>query len=374
MDFIEKIKDLAKRIEEQKKVVATEQAAKTSMVMPFLQLMGYDVFNASEVIPEYIADWGAKKGEKVDYAIKVGGKFVMLIECKPANDKLDASKESQLARYFTNIPEARIGMLTNGIIYKFYTDLNEPNIMDVDPFLVFDFSQINERIAMKLEMFTKEKITNTDSVTSDIVKLRNYSATSEVVFKELSEPSDELIRHIIKQLPFKKIANEAALAEFRIHVKKAIEQFEHNFFDEQIRKLQEATKTEENEQKPLETQPEPPRNQIITTVQEYQALSIVKTILFNIISSDKVGIKDFEGYCNIVYKVQGSPCIIRLFFNEAEQGKLYISFPANEEYEKLGRMAIKDIDSINNHSEKIIATVKKLMEQKDKSKGPDNVQ
>lgn len=374
MDFIEKIRDLAKRVEEQKKIVATEQAAKTAMVMPFLQLLGYDVFNASEVIPEYIADWGAKKGEKVDYAIKVAGKFVMLIECKPVTDKLDASKESQLARYFTNIPEARIGMLTNGVVYKFYTDLNEQNIMDTDPFMSFDFGQINERIALKLEMFTKEKITNTDSVTSDIVKLRNYSATSEVVFKELSEPSDDLIRHIIKQLPFKKIANEAALAEFRIHVKKAIEQFEHNYFDEQIRKLQEATKTEENEQKPLEAQPETQRNQIITTVQEYQALSIVKAILFNIISSDKVGIKDFEGYCNIVYKVQGSPCIIRLFFNEADQGKLHISFPANEELEKLGKISIKDIDSINSHSDKIITTVKKLMEQKDKSKGTENLQ
>lgn len=370
MDFIEKIRELSKKIEEQKSIVATEQAAKTAMVMPFLQLLGYDVFSASEVIPEYIADWGAKKGEKVDYAIKVGGRFVMLIECKPVNDKLDASKESQLARYFTNIPEARIGMLTNGIVYKFYTDLNEPNIMDTEPFMTFDFGQINERIAYKLEMFTKEKITNTDSVTSDIIKLRNYSATSEIIFKELTEPSEDFVRHIIKQLPFKKMANEAAIAEFRTHIKKSIEQFEHNYFDEQIRKLQESARVEDTE-KPAETQVEAAKNQIITTVQEYQALSIVKTILFNIVPAEKVGIKDFEGYSNILFKIQGSPCIIRLFFNEAEQGKLFISFPANEEYEKLGRISIKDIDSINNHSDKIITTVKKLMEQKDKSKGTE---
>jgi len=158
MEFIDKVKELARKIDEQKKLVLTEQGAKTSFVMPFLQMLEYDVFSASEVIPEYIADWGIKKGEKVDYAIKVGGKFVMVIECKPIEDKLDASKEDQLARYFANISDAHIGVLTNGILYKFYTDLNEPNIMDRDPFFIFDFGNLNEKLIPRLEMFNKTRV------------------------------------------------------------------------------------------------------------------------------------------------------------------------------------------------------------------------
>ncbi len=366
MELNEKVKELARKIDDQKKHVQTEQAAKMSFVVPFLQMLGYDVFNATEVIPEYTADWGIKKGEKVDYAIKINGKFVMLIECKPIDDKLDAAKEDQLARYFANLLEAKIGVLTNGIIYKFYTDLNEHNIMDRVPFFVFDFSNPKEKLIQRLEMFTKTKIIQTDTVNSDIVKLRNYSATVDIINKDFQSPSEEWVRYIIKQLPFKKSATDAILEEFKTHTKKAIEQYEQNYFDEQLRKLRDSAKAAEEVTQKAE-QIETPKTNIFTTVHELQALSIVRAILHNKnVSTDKVALKDYENYCNIEFKSQGRPCIVRLHFNEAEQGKYFISFPGNPDLDPLGKIMILDVDAINEHSDKIIATVKRFLEMKEK--------
>lgn len=95
--------------------------------MPFFSLLGYDVFDPHEFIPEFTADVGIKKGEKVDYAITKDGKPIILIEAKWCGDNLE-KHGSQLFRYF-GTTSAKFGILTNGIIYKFYTDLDESNKM-----------------------------------------------------------------------------------------------------------------------------------------------------------------------------------------------------------------------------------------------------
>lgn len=115
--------------------LATEEATKTALIMPFFSLLGYDVFNPMEFIPEFVADVGTKKGEKVDYAIMNEGKPVILIEAKGVDDDL-TKHDAQLFRYFT-VTDAKFAILTNGIVYKFFTDLEEPNKMDEKPFLLF---------------------------------------------------------------------------------------------------------------------------------------------------------------------------------------------------------------------------------------------
>ena len=94
MDLESRIAELTKTVREHREVLLTEEAAKTALVMPFLQALGYNVFNPSEVVPEYTCDVGIKKGEKVDYAICDGGKVRMLIECKPANSELNINHAS----------------------------------------------------------------------------------------------------------------------------------------------------------------------------------------------------------------------------------------------------------------------------------------
>ena len=135
MDFKDQIKILGERVVKLKDQIATEEATKNAFIMPFLQSLGYDVFNPVEVIPEYVTDIGTKKGEKIDYAIFKDGNPIILIECKHCNQNLDLH-EGQLLRYF-HVSKAKFGILTNGVIYKFYSDLVEANKMDEKPFLEF---------------------------------------------------------------------------------------------------------------------------------------------------------------------------------------------------------------------------------------------
>ena len=366
MDFLERIKELWKRIADQRGIVQTEEAAKTSFVMPFLQTLGYDVFNAAEVIPEFIADWAAKKGEKVDYMIKVANQTVMLIECKQVNDALDASKESQLANYFHHVQECNIGVLTNGIVYKFYTDLNAENIMDTEPFFVFDFGTLKDGHISKLEMFSKANITKTDVINSDIIKIRNYAAAVEVLRREFANPSEDLVKYVIKQMPFIKRANEAVVEEFREHIKKAVVQFEQDFFDAQIARLKETTQPPTQDQQTKAAEIVTEKSAIQTTVEEMQALSIVRSLLYKTVPSEKIVLKDSENYCDISYATVGSPRIVRLHFSDPSH--LFISFPGNPDLVTLGKIEIKSIEKLNEHGDKITSTVTKILSAREQAK------
>lgn len=137
MDLIDQLKDLSSRIRKVKDGIQTEEATKNAMIMPFIQILGYNVFDPSEVTPELIADVGVKKGEKVDYAILMDNKPIILFECKKSDSDLSINHASQLFRYF-HVTEARFAVLTNGVSYRFFTDLEQPNKMDEKPFFEFN--------------------------------------------------------------------------------------------------------------------------------------------------------------------------------------------------------------------------------------------
>ncbi|MCD8177888.1 MAG: type I restriction enzyme HsdR N-terminal domain-containing protein, partial [Tannerellaceae bacterium] len=142
MDFKDVIKQLAERVIKMKDSILTEEATKTAFVLPFINALGYDVFNPMEVLPEFICDIGTKKGEKIDYAIIKEDEPIILIECKHCGQDLNLH-DNQLLRYF-HVSKAKFGILTNGIIYKFYTDLEKENIMDKKPFFEFNFLDIKD--------------------------------------------------------------------------------------------------------------------------------------------------------------------------------------------------------------------------------------
>jgi predicted type IV restriction endonuclease len=103
MDFKDTIKQLAERILKHKELVLTEEATKHSFVMPFLQALGYDVFNPMEVVPEFVADLGIKKGEKVDYAIVKDGQPVILVECKHWSSDLNPHNSQLFRKTFLHL-------------------------------------------------------------------------------------------------------------------------------------------------------------------------------------------------------------------------------------------------------------------------------
>ena len=114
MDLIERMREISNDAPRRLEHIKTEEATKNAFVMPFIQALGYNVFDPTEVVPEFTADIGTKKSEKVDYAIIQGGQPIILIEAKSATADLNEEHASQLFRYFS-VTEARIGILTNGL-------------------------------------------------------------------------------------------------------------------------------------------------------------------------------------------------------------------------------------------------------------------
>lgn len=185
MDFIDVIKALSEKVARMKDSILTEEATKNAFIMPFINALGYDVFNPHEVIPEFIADLGIKKGEKVDYCIQKDDKPCIIIECKHWSEKLDPHN-SQLFRYF-HVTTTRFAILTNGILYRFYTDLVEPNKMDEKPFWEFNITEINENAVAELKKFTKSAF-NVDQILSTASELKFTKGVKDILAPQLEYP------------------------------------------------------------------------------------------------------------------------------------------------------------------------------------------
>src|SRR5687768_9087976 len=119
MSFIEDLQALSLKTEKLCSMLQTEEATKNALILPLIHMLGYDIFDPTEVTPEFIADVGIKKGEKVDYAVYKDGKLIMLFECKHCGGDLSLKHASQLYRYF-GVTEARVAVLTNGLTYRFF--------------------------------------------------------------------------------------------------------------------------------------------------------------------------------------------------------------------------------------------------------------
>jgi len=163
--------------------------------MPFIQALGYDVFNPLEVVPELTADVGTKKGEKVDYAIMRDGKPSIIFECKKAGEELSINHASQLFRYF-HVTESKFAVLTNGVCYKFFTDLDEPNKMDEKPFLEFDLLDFTDHDIVELKKFNKN-IFDVNVITGTAEDLKYTRSIKNLLLTWMNNPSDELIKLVI---------------------------------------------------------------------------------------------------------------------------------------------------------------------------------
>lgn len=176
----------------------SEEATKNALVMPFFTLLGYDVFNPQEFMPEYTCDVGTKKGEKIDYAIVKDGDPIMLIEVKRCGMKLQKQQQSQLYRYFS-VNHSRIAILTNGIQYNIYSDINAPNIMDDDPFLSFNLLEDDESVYIKsLEGFTSENF-DVKEILSKAIYLKYAAVVEKTLLKDLEKPSDEIVKYFLSR-------------------------------------------------------------------------------------------------------------------------------------------------------------------------------
>lgn len=201
MDFKDEIKKLGEKFVNKKDKVTTEEGTKTSFVLPFISILGYDSSDPSEVVPEFTADIGMKKGEKVDYAILSNEKPIIIIECKHLKEKLDVHK-TQLERYF-HVTDAKFAILTNGQTYRFYTDLVAPNKMDIEPFLEINITDFKEIEVLELSKFQKNRFDVNEILAEINANKINQNYThqlTEIIKNELNQPSDSFVNFFIRKL------------------------------------------------------------------------------------------------------------------------------------------------------------------------------
>lgn len=232
MDFSNRLKDFSERVSKLKCSINTEEATKTSIVLPFFHLLGYDVFNPLEFVPEYTADTGTKKGEKVDYAIMKNNEPAIIIEVKPTNTELNAKHLNQLFRYFT-VTKARFGILTNGIVYKFFSDLEEVNKMDLMPFFEIDLLSLKPNSVTELAKFRKDSF-NIKGILNSASELKYTSLLKNAIAEQFNEPSEQFVRALIKNI-YTGVKTQAVIDRFKELTRVAIDDYISDLLNDKIK-------------------------------------------------------------------------------------------------------------------------------------------
>lgn len=309
MDLATRLNELAKRTADHREVLLTEEAAKTALVMPFIQSLGYDVFNPSEVVPEYTADVGTKRGEKVDYAICDGSKIRILVECKPSTSPLNLNHASQLFRYFS-VTDARLAILTNGVVYQFYSDVENVNKMDDKPFFTFSMDALKPGDIRTIEKFSKQSF-DIDKIIQEAGLLKLQSLLRKELEAEMAEPSEEIVRMLAS----------------RVHEGRVTAQVRESFgklivstFGAIIRdKVNERLSTALNAGAPDPSEDPMPdeaeESGIVTTAEELSGFHIVQAVASKLVKPNRVIMRDAKSYCAILMDDNNRKTIARLHFN-----------------------------------------------------------
>ena len=360
MDFIEGLTNLSGRITkltEQADVIQTEEATKTAFVMPFINLLGYDVFNPTEVVPEFTADVGTKQGEKVDYAIFKDDQVIILIECKKYGEDLSDVHTSQLYRYFS-VVHSRFAVLTDGVIYRFYTDLEESNKMDTKPFLEFDMLDVQPTIVNELKRFTKPAF-DLDAMLSAASDLKYTKEIKHTLMEQLEAPHPEFVKFLITSV-YSGFKTQSVIEQFTDIVKRAL----HQFLNEQInQRLKSAITDEDPETESVEVEIDDDLindadSLIVTTEEELEAYFTVKSIVREVVDADRIFHRDTKGYMGIILDNSRKKPICRLYFNNANK---YIGLLDNKKVGSRGekmfnRFEIVNTDDIYNYAEQLKST------------------
>ncbi|MFA5605878.1 MAG: type I restriction endonuclease [Leucobacter sp.] len=334
MGFSDNLSSIAQKIRDMRDSVETEEATKNAFIMPFIStVLGYDVFDPSEVVPEFTADVGVKKGEKVDYAIFKDGQLQILIECKKIGDQLDLRYASQLFRYFA-VTSARIAILTNGQQYHVYTDGDLPNRMDEKPFLVFDLLDIDRTLVPEIQKLSKESF-DIESVVSAAEELKYIGGVRRIIAAEVKEPSEEWVRFFVNRI-YEGRTTQRVIDQFRPLVEKALSQYIGDQVNSRLKTALGDDAPDPNRSSELPSAPpavahssatpeaaqQPQREPagvadpgVVTTDEELEGFNIVRAIAVSEVDPERIHYRDSKSYFAVLLDDNNRKPIIRLHLN-----------------------------------------------------------
>jgi hypothetical protein len=352
VDFIDQLRVLSSRVAANKDNIQTEEATKNAMIMPLIQILGYNVFDPLEVTPELVADVGTKKGEKVDYAILREGKPIILFECKKSGADLNINHASQLFRYF-HVTEARFGVLTNGLVYKFFTDLEQPNKMDAKPFFEFNILDFKERDVDELKKFAKT-VFNLDAILNTANELKYTRAIQSRLAEWMTNPSEDFVRLVSSELIGNKQFRPAVRDQFTLITKRAFEQLIGERINERLKgamtpdvAIPTAVETAAPEAE-IATE-----SQIVTSPQEVEGFHTVRAILRGLVNPQRIVMRDAQSYCAVLLDDNNRKPICRLRFNNTQKLRIGLF---NEKKEEV-IVSLESLYDIFNHADQLKATL-----------------
>ena len=352
MDFIDHLRVLASRVASTKDIIQTEEATKNAMVMPLIQALGYNVFDPLEVTPELIADVGTKKGEKVDYAILKDGQPIILFECKKAGAELNVNHASQLFRYF-HVTAARFGVLTNGLVYKFFTDLEQPNKMDERPFFEFDILDFKDRDVDELRKFAKSTF-DLDTILTTANDLKYTRAIQNRLSEWMTTPSEDFVRLVSSELLGSRRFTPAVKDQFTLIAKRAFEQLIGERINDRLKgAMTPEPVTPMEPTVPVGAYASNMESQVVTSPEEWEGFYIVRSILRGVVSPKRIVMRDAQSYCAILLDDNNRKPLCRLRFNNAQKLRLGIFNEMKEEEQ----VALENVDDIFNFSEQLKSTL-----------------
>jgi hypothetical protein len=350
LDFAHRVKDLAKRSAHASKHALTEEATKTSVILPFIQTIGFDVFNLEEVIPEFISDVGLKKGEKVDFALKISGNLSILIEAKPITMSLGSAHFSQLYRYFA-VTEAKLAILTNGREIWFFSDVDEPNKMDKKPFFTFDLQLHDDAQVAELAKFQKDQF-SMEAILASATNLKYIVAAAAYLKKQLANPDDEFVKMVGRQI-YGGMLTKSVVEQLKSAVQSSLDEVIRNRIQD---KLNVAFRPDPVVQDApvVAIQELPDDRDIHTTEEEMMAFMMVKAIAARYIDVSRITIRDSRSYCSVFVDDNNRRPVCRFYFNGKSVKHLGL-FDAAKVEEKQQISALNDVFKF---SDKIEAAVK----------------
>lgn len=356
MEFVERLNALSAKVRQQGGAIQAEEGTKTALVMPFINsVLGYDVFDPSEVTPEYICDIGTKKGEKIDYAILKDGQIQILIECKKIGEPLHINHASQLFRYF-HVTSARISILTNGQVYKFFTDLDAPNKMDEKPFLELDLLDVDEHVLPELQKLTKAAF-DVDSIINAAGELKYVSQIKREMANQFNQPDDDFVRFFAARV-YDGIITQKVREQFGVLTRKAASQFLGDQVNDRLKSAMSGAIQPAITMAPAEpsmasqAESNTDDDRVHTTLEELEGFHIVKAIVRAVVDAKRIVHRDTQSYFGVLLDDNNRKPICRLHFNRSQK---YIGLFDQEKNET--RHPISSLDDIYTFADQLKGSI-----------------